>query len=44
MRTALRIVVLLLSVVALYGSSLVPAAMADGNPYPCPPHTRTCAK
>lgn len=42
MKNALRIVVLLLSVVALYGSSIVPAAMADGNPYPCPPGSRTC--
>ncbi|HKW26387.1 MAG TPA: hypothetical protein VJN48_11425 [Terriglobales bacterium] len=42
MKNALRIVLLLLSVVALYGSSVVPAAMADGNPYPCPPGSRAC--
>jgi len=42
MKHALRIVVLLLSVVAVYGSTAVPAAMADGNPIPCPNHTRTC--
>lgn len=42
MRNALRILVLLLSVVALYGSTVVPAAMADGNPIPCPPGSRNC--
>jgi|GEM_PF-1940659 hypothetical protein len=43
MKNALRIVVLLLSVVALYGSTAVPAAMADGNPIPsCPPGSRSC--
>jgi hypothetical protein len=43
MKNALRIVVFLLSVVALYGSA-VPTAMADGNPFPCPPGTKRCVK
>jgi hypothetical protein len=42
MKNALRIIVLLLSVVALYGSAAVPA-MADGNPIPsCNPGSRSC--
>jgi hypothetical protein len=35
MKNALRVIVLVLSVVALLGSTAVPAAMADGNPLPC---------
>ena len=42
MKNALRIAVLLLSVVAIYGSAL-PSAMADGNPIPsCPPTSKSC--
>ncbi len=43
MRNALRVFVLMLSVVMLYGSIGVSPARADGNPIPtCPPNTRTC--
>jgi hypothetical protein len=42
MKKALRVIVLLLSVVALYGSTAVPAAMADGNPIPCTSGARGC--
>ncbi|MGE5207346.1 MAG: hypothetical protein ACM3PW_17180 [Chlamydiota bacterium] len=42
MKNALRIAVLLLSVVAMV-SAAVPVAMADGNPIPsCNPGTRAC--
>jgi len=44
MKNALRVIVLVLSVVALFGSTVVPAAMADGNPIPCPRGARSCAK
>jgi hypothetical protein len=43
MKNALRIAVLLLSVVALYTSAAVPVALADGNPIPsCPLGSRSC--
>ncbi|HSB76831.1 MAG TPA: hypothetical protein VLC12_14335 [Terriglobales bacterium] len=43
MKNALRIAVLLLSVVAIYVSAAVPVALADGNPVPsCPPTSRSC--
>ncbi len=43
MKNALRIAVLLLSVVAMYVSAAVPVAMADGNPVPsCLPGGKAC--
>ncbi|HLK34411.1 MAG TPA: hypothetical protein VKT29_15055 [Terriglobales bacterium] len=43
MKNALRVAVLLLSVVALYVSAAVPVAMADGNPPAwCNPGSKSC--
>ncbi|HEY6937063.1 MAG TPA: hypothetical protein VI424_07915 [Terriglobales bacterium] len=43
MKNALRIAVLLLSVVAIYVSAAVPVALADGNPVAsCNPGSRSC--